>query len=181
MCISGKELFPTSDCLRASQREPMIHEEITRQDADLLCLQVKSLYPRIFSYRHDSFQEVDRLEKLLPMLEAANYCCQYAAGPRKRHGCLIAYKKDLYALVSHKVVFYDAEGVPHADESLHTGGSFKTRNIASLVALRRINFPSQGLVVATTHLFWHPCYTYERIRYALPQFGFYFTHGYLGN
>ena len=98
------------------------------------------------------------------MLEMAGYSHQYAAGPHKRHGCLIAFKKDLYTLESHKVVDYDTEEVPHDGEPSHNGGSFKTRNIASLVALRRVNCPAQGLIVATTHLFWHPRYTYERIR-----------------
>lgn len=36
----GRELFPTSDCLKAGQREPMIHKEILQQDADIICLQV---------------------------------------------------------------------------------------------------------------------------------------------
>lgn len=40
--LTGRELFPTSDCLKAGQREPMIHAEILRQDADIICLQVGS-------------------------------------------------------------------------------------------------------------------------------------------
>ena len=40
--LAERELFPTSDCLKAAQREPMIHEEILKQDADIICLQVSS-------------------------------------------------------------------------------------------------------------------------------------------
>jgi RNA exonuclease NGL2 len=38
--MTGRELFPTSDCLKAHQRVHLIHEEIERQDADILCMQV---------------------------------------------------------------------------------------------------------------------------------------------
>ena len=40
--LAERELFPTSDCLKASQREPMLHQEILQQDADIICLQVGS-------------------------------------------------------------------------------------------------------------------------------------------
>ena len=43
--LTERELFPTSDCLKAGQREPMIHEEILQQDADIICLQVGSENP----------------------------------------------------------------------------------------------------------------------------------------
>jgi len=99
------------------------------------------------------------------MLDQAGYSHVYATGPHKHHGCLIAFKTNLYTLDSHKTIFYDDQDVPLAgSESPCRGGSFRTKNIASLVALRLNSDSAQGLVVATTHLFWHPCYTYERIR-----------------
>ncbi|PPQ88628.1 hypothetical protein CVT25_010204 [Psilocybe cyanescens] len=141
------ELFPNSDCLKVGQREPLIHEEIRRQNADILCL-----------------QEVDRLEKLLPMLEKAGYSHCYASGPRKLHGCLIAFKKDLYSMVSERVIFYDDQTMGTNPTSTLTGGSFKTRNIGYMLALKSNVDPQDGIVVATTHLFWHPRYIYEKIR-----------------
>jgi len=39
-----------------------------------------------------------------------------------------------------------------------------TRNIALIGALASRKDDQQGYLVATTHLFWHPAYTYERIR-----------------
>lgn len=36
----GRELFPASDCLKASQREHMINKEIVSHNADICCLQV---------------------------------------------------------------------------------------------------------------------------------------------
>jgi RNA exonuclease NGL2 len=100
------------------------------------------------------------------MLDQAGYSHVYASGPLKLHGCLIAFKKNLYTLESHKVIQYDDQDVSHAgSESTCRGGSFKTRNVASLVALRLNDDGAHGIVVATTHLFWHPGYTYERIRW----------------
>ncbi|KAF8807491.1 Endonuclease/exonuclease/phosphatase [Phlegmacium glaucopus] len=144
-----RELFPTSDCLKAGQREPMIHEEILRQDADIICL-----------------QEVDRLDKLVPMLEKAGYAHHYGSGPGKKHGCMIAFKKNLFSMVSDRMIYYD-QYVPMDDAGCSlTRNTFKTRNIGLVVALRSLNQENEGLIVATTHLFWHPKYTYERTRQA---------------
>ncbi|KAH9486849.1 hypothetical protein JR316_0000914 [Psilocybe cubensis] len=103
-----------------------------------------------------TWNEVDRLDKLLPMLEKAGYEHCYASGPRKLHGCLIAYKKHSYSLVSKKTVFYDDE-IPGADAQYNvTGASFKTRNIGFMVALRNFNFtpndPAYSLVTGDTLL-----------------------------
>ncbi|PIL31576.1 hypothetical protein GSI_06278 [Ganoderma sinense ZZ0214-1] len=144
-----RELFPTSDCLKAGQREHMIYKEINSLKATICCL-----------------QEVDRTEKLFPQLEKAGYAWVYAAGPRKKHGCLIAYRKDAYQCVRQKVVAYDDQEVrSEGDGQARRGSSFRTKNIGSLVALRRLQ-GDDGIIIATTHLFWHPAYTYERARQA---------------
>ncbi|EPQ60717.1 Endonuclease/exonuclease/phosphatase [Gloeophyllum trabeum ATCC 11539] len=149
-CLVRRELFPNSDCLKAAQREHMLYYEIASHTADILCL-----------------QEVDRLEKLLPVLEALDYAYTYAAGPRKLHGCLIAYKKDKYEKVAEKVIEYDQEDVrKDGEERARRGSSFRTKNIANLVALEGLESDCAGIIVATTHLFWHPRYTYERARQA---------------
>ncbi|KAF8974010.1 Endonuclease/exonuclease/phosphatase [Flammula alnicola] len=146
-CLIRRELFPTSDCLKANQRESIIHAEIRRQDAQIICL-----------------QEVDRLERLLPMLEDAGYSPHYASGPRKRHGCLIAFKKDSFSLVSENIVYYDDQHIGTGNAQDRIGATFKTRNIGYMMALRSNKDEKEGVVVATTHLFWHPRYTYERLR-----------------
>jgi len=47
----------------------------------------------------------------------------------------------------------------------HSDASFLTRNVALIVALQNKSLPeADGLIVATTHLFWHPRYVYERAR-----------------
>ena len=93
------------------------------------------------------------------MLAKANYAWVYAAGPRKKHGCLIAYRKDAFECVRQKVITYDDQDVRQADdEKARRGSSFRTKNIGSLVALRKRGAGNDGVVVATTHLFWHPAY-----------------------
>ncbi|KAF8078530.1 Endonuclease/exonuclease/phosphatase [Lyophyllum atratum] len=148
-CLVRRDLFPTSNCLKAGQREHMLYRELLATQADVLCL-----------------QEVDRLEKLLPALENAGYAHNYAAGPGKMHGCLIAFKEELYTMLSAKTIHYDAEEIrSDGDEKGRRGKSFHTRNIGSLVSLQSKSAENEGVIIATTHLFWHPRYvTYERAR-----------------
>lgn len=102
-------------------------------------------------------QEVDRLEKLIPVLEEAKYGHLYVAGPRKKHGCLVAFRKDSYQIHGHIVLRYDDINVrPEGSESSRKGLSFRTKNIANVVALAKVGYPGEGYIVATTHLFWHP-------------------------
>jgi RNA exonuclease NGL2 len=99
-------------------------------------------------------QEVDRLEKLIPVLEEAGYSHVYAAGPKKKHGCLIGFRKDLLEMRDQFVLRYD--DIDAGTEPSGKGLSFKTKNIANVVALEKVGQPNEGYVVATTHLFWHP-------------------------
>lgn len=149
-CLVRRELFPVSDCLKAAQREHMIYRELLSQGADILCL-----------------QEVDRLEKVFHVLDAASYSHHYAAGPKKKHGCLIAFKSSLYSKIGDRKVEYDNEEVRDDIEGAgRKGASFRTKNIGSIVALKSTTDENRGVIVATTHLFWHPRYTYERARQA---------------
>ena len=73
------------------------------------------------------------------------------------------------------IIYYDEEDVREGyfqggslDEAAHTrwkrGMTRTTRNIGFIVALRNTNNQASGYIVATTHLFWHPVYIYERAR-----------------
>ncbi|KIY62428.1 hypothetical protein CYLTODRAFT_177489 [Cylindrobasidium torrendii FP15055 ss-10] len=143
-CLVRRKLFPTSECLKAREREAMTLNELLMHGQDIMCL-----------------QEVDRLEKLVPALENASYGHHYVAGPRKLHGCMIAYRNDRFKIVANEMMEYDNETVRETGEH---GISFKTRNIANIVALEDIQHSGKGVIVATTHLFWHPQYFYERTR-----------------
>lgn len=102
-------------------------------------------------------QEVDRLDKLIPVLEEANYDHVYAAGPRKRHGCLIGFRKDAFEIREQFVFCYDDIDIRLDGTNVSRKGlSFRTKNIANIVALQKVGQPNEGYVIATTHLFWHP-------------------------
>lgn len=91
------------------------------------------------------------------MLDQAGYSHRYAAGRGKKHGCLIAFKRNLLEQSHERVVFYDEQFVRDAeDERARFGHSYKTTNIGLILALRFRSDPTNGVVVATTHLFWHP-------------------------
>lgn len=101
-------------------------------------------------------------------MEKAGYSHVYAVGPRKKHGCLIAFKKDMFNLLSQKLIAYDDQEVRRSSGAVNIhGSSFRTKNIGNLVALCRTDKPLDGLLVATTHLFWHPssvCYHFSPFR-----------------
>jgi len=90
------------------------------------------------------------------MLGEAGYAHHYGSGPGKKHGCMIAFKKNMYSMVSDRVIYYDQYVAMDDAGSSLTKNTFKTRNIGLLVALRGLNQENEGLIVATTHLFWHP-------------------------
>lgn len=111
------------------------------------------------------FQELDQTEKIFPRLDQGGYSYVYKRGHKKRHGSVIAYRKDLFTKVDERAVEYDVQavrpeavdGVPSSQKT-QRGTSFFTKNIGNLVALRRNSHEQDGLIVATTHLFWHPRY-----------------------
>jgi hypothetical protein len=101
-------------------------------------------------------QEVDRTEKLLPVLENAGFSHLYASAPNKRHGCLIAWTNDKYSRLRTSLIDYDEQEVRvEGGDVARRGSTCRTTNIASLVALERRGDTNRGFIVATTHLFWH--------------------------
>jgi len=87
-------------------------------------------------------------------LKESGYSHSFATGQNKKHGCAVLYKCDAFSKVDELVINYDDYRLR---ESFGVEGSFLTRNIALIVALKP-NFVTkcEGLIVATTHLFWHP-------------------------
>lgn len=117
------------------------------------------LLPEVFCFRYTplNIQEVDRLATLLPMLDQAGYSHRYAAGRGKKHGCLIAFKRRLLEKIHERLIYYDEQPIRDAeDERGRRGHSHETKNIGLILALRFREDPSNGVIIATTHLFWHP-------------------------
>ncbi|KAL7409135.1 Endonuclease/exonuclease/phosphatase [Mrakia frigida] len=141
-----RELFPGSDCLKWSDRQQMLISELSSFQTDILCL-----------------QEVDRLSFMLPHLPA--YSHVEAKGRGKAHGLVILYRSSMFAKVGEeKVIVLDEQEVRGDGEAKRRrGGTRETKNIGLMVALERKE-GGGGVIALTTHLFWHPLYTYERAR-----------------
>lgn len=76
----------------------------------------------------------------------------------KMHGNIIAFNAKLFSVTDSTVIDYDKiepEGLPK---------QIASRNTGVVVALKKNSSPDSGLVVATTHMFWHPRGSYERTR-----------------
>ncbi|KAG8909534.1 hypothetical protein FRC01_006886 [Tulasnella sp. 417] len=119
------------------------------------------------------WKEVDRLEKHLPVFHAAGYSHTYASGPQKLHGCMVMWKSDKFDKLAEQTVFYDdvdLNSILNGSSSDEDGRPLRkattrvTKNIGLILALSRKDDGSKGCIVATTHAFWHPMFTYERAR-----------------
>ncbi|KAF8332341.1 Endonuclease/exonuclease/phosphatase [Cantharellus anzutake] len=159
-----RDLFPSSDCLRATQRGLMLSNEITSYDPDIACL-----------------QEVDaeRSDELALELEKKGYQCTYGTGLGKRHGCMVAHRTSKFKRLTERVISLDSiclvdistmtssSTLNHvSNESTSKGLTRKTKNIALIVALSTHDqgLIPKGYIAVTCHLFWHPRYVYERAR-----------------
>ncbi|WVQ82539.1 hypothetical protein IAT38_004668 [Cryptococcus sp. DSM 104549] len=159
-----RELFPGSDCLKWSDRKPLLLGEMEHHaSCDIICL-----------------QECDKLKDLLAVLP--NHSHVQGCGPGKLHGLVIIYRTDRFAVRASHLLQLDlgevnpvsqatgseaAADEEGADGRRRRGGSRQTKNVGLIVALERADEPGKGVVVATTHLFWHPKYAYERVRQSL--------------
>ncbi|UZJ53212.1 hypothetical protein CBS101457_002532 [Exobasidium rhododendri] len=155
-----RKLFPGSDCLKWKERQAGLCAEMGSHDWDIA-----------------AFQEVDKIEVHGPNLSKSGRSYLYEKGySAKQHGLMIAWRvKKSNAnsassrlafqekAVGSKIVYFDHECIGPKSEG-RRGLSRVTRNIALFAALASANDPKKGVIVATTHLFWHPLHSYERVR-----------------
>jgi RNA exonuclease NGL2 len=120
-----------------------------------------------------AFQEMDKIEVHGPNMTSSSRGYVYEKGySAKQHGLMIAWRfrggnADRVVFdekaAGSKVVYYDQECIGPKGEN-RKGLSRVTRNIALFVALSSTGDSSKGVIVATTHLFWHPFHSAERVR-----------------
>ncbi|KAI3488025.1 hypothetical protein L1887_47995 [Cichorium endivia] len=117
--------------------------------------------------------EVDRMDVHGETLDKDGFSYVYEKGYRqKQHGLLVAWRRDLFGESAHRrmTIDLDAESVAAPSEPVRTACSRVTRNVGLFVALTLRDSANgdardkPGIVVATTHLFWHPMHAYERAR-----------------
>lgn len=153
-----RKLFPVSDCLKFKDRSLGLTAELSSR--------------RGHGWDVGCFQEVDRMEVHGETLEQDGFSWLYEKGyEKKQHGLLIAWRRSLFGEqeAAKLIVYFDDEDVAgHQRKAC----SRVTRNVGLFAALRFQSpeggeSPSPracGVIVATTHLFWHPMHAYERAR-----------------
>lgn len=165
-----RDMFPhaSQKALRWKFRKQNLLQEFFDFGADLACL-----------------QEVDFWEETyFPALTKAGYETVYYKNASKKHGCAIVWRKSRFEKVDQQTFEYDEHGQP----------TFTTGNIGLMVALKPATSSNEnpdpnadmilpedeengveeddstaipgGILVATTHLFWRPDGSYERLRQA---------------
>lgn len=148
-----RKLFPTSgNALKWSNRSQVLLSEIKFYNPEIMCLQEVD-FIQFNSYWKTQFLNI-------------GYDCKYHRSGSKNHGLVLAYKRDMFINTHLSHINYDKE-----DTGANLRPSCVTNNVGFLACL---NFtpkvisqylPSKrGVIIGTTHLFWHPFGTYERTR-----------------
>ncbi|SCU86276.1 LAME_0D05292g1_1 [Lachancea meyersii CBS 8951] len=148
-----RKLFPTSgNALKWFKRSQVLLHEFKYYNADVQCLQEVD-YIQYKSFWKDEFSKL-------------GYDSQFHRHGTKNHGIAIVWKRELFTMSDKMLVDYDKE------LSGNISPRTTTKNVGLVVALNftqkvRDRFPEsnrRGILVGTTHLFWHPFGTFERTR-----------------
>jgi len=181
-----RDLFPGSDMLKIKDRVPALMQEMLYYQPDIACLQevdrlsehlpsltLKYNYSHFVGYPNKShglviahkasvFDKVGK--KGLRLDELAVHAAEEgdpAAGVVATDGPGLANAE---ASITHSEG-YDGSSSAAKVARQRAGLSRSTRNVALLVALK-FKDRAGGVIVGTTHLFWHPQHSYERARQA---------------
>lgn len=148
-----RKLFPTSgSALKWANRSQRLGSEIQHYDADIVCLQELD-YDQYNSHWKKEFGKM-------------GYSSRFHRSGVKRHGVAILYKSSLFHFEHSHFIDYDKTDTPGIPAST------QTQNIGLLVYLKfqdsvkkaNPKLTKDGIIIGTTHLFWHPFGTFERTR-----------------
>lgn len=147
-----RKLFPTSgDALKWYRRSKVLLNEFKYYNADVICLQ------EIDFIQFQNFWK-DELTKL-------GYDSQFHRQASKNHGVAIVWKKDYFFLTDKMMIDFDKEssGDIPPRTTTNNAGLILSLKLSDKVK-QRYNLKKSGIIVGTTHLFWHPFGTFERTR-----------------
>lgn len=148
-----RKLFPTSgNALKWLKRSQVLLNEFKHYKSDILLLQ------EVDFVQYNSFWKSE-LHKL-------GYNSAYNRWGEKNHGVAIFYKSELFEISDQMSVDYDKEKTGEIEPRT------VTKNIGLILALKfkhsiLKDYPEsnrKGLLIGTTHFFWHPFGTFERTR-----------------
>lgn len=148
-----RTLFPTSgNAVKWFKRSQVLLSEFKHYNCDILLLQ---------EVDHVQFNSFWRSE-----FEKLGYGAVFNRWGDKNHGVAIFFRNSLFDVTDKMYIDYDKE------ESGNIPPRTVTKNVGLILALKFKDsilqkFPEtdkKGILVGTTHLFWHPFGTYERTR-----------------
>lgn len=148
-----RKLFPDSgDSLKWFRRSKVLQYEFKHYNADVLCLQ------EIDYIQYQQFWK-DELDKL-------GYDTQFYKQPCKNHGVSIAWKRHIFQLTDRMLIDYDKESSGKIEKRTltHNSGLILALKFADAAKQSCPHIRKSGILVGTSHLFWHPFGTYERTR-----------------
>lgn len=180
-CLVRRELFPTNGAImKWKARAPVLQAEIQHYSPDILVMQEID-EPQVTKYWTQILKEIGLEMK-------------FHRHRSKQHGVVIAYRSSIFERVLSPTleVYYDKKNSDvsgneenkagenldvqqndqqHAHEELAEQdkedtilGLADTGNTGFAVALRYRDHPQEGVVIGTTHLYWHPHGSFERAR-----------------
>ncbi|EDK46644.1 conserved hypothetical protein [Lodderomyces elongisporus NRRL YB-4239] len=174
-CLIRRSLFPTNGkILKWYIRKEILLAELRWYDPDILCL-----------------QECDKLQFhnfWQSELAKLGYECKFHRYNTKNHGLVIAYKTEIFLIKHQSFIKYDQDVKPlkancKAGEASEVNqdcdrvelppARIQTKNVGFMCylefkqsVLERFPYLKQrnGVIIGTTHAFWHPFGTYDRTR-----------------
>ena len=154
-----RKLFPDSgDALKWHIRSKVLLHELKHYNPDVACLQ---------EVDHTQFEHFWKQE-----YDKCGYSCQFYRNPIKTHGIAILWKKHMFTMTDRMLINFDKElsgDIPPRTVTNNVGLilalKFSDEMLRSLRGAHDSDKPLRsGLLVGTSHLFWHPFGTYERTR-----------------
>ncbi|KAI5968079.1 NGL2 [Candida margitis] len=159
-CLIRRDLYPTNGkILKWSVRSKVLLEELLWYAPDILCL-----------------QECDKIQYLhfwQAELKNSGYDSKFYRYNTKNHGLVIAFKQDWFTCKHQSYIKYDQEFEYEPYEPKLPDQRIVTNNVGfmcflefkpSLVEQYPYLAERNGMIIGTTHAFWHPFGTYERTR-----------------
>lgn len=148
-----RKLFPDSgDALKWFRRSKVLLYEFMHYKPDVICLQ------EVDHIQYQSFWK-EEFVKL-------GYESQFHRKSSKNHGIAIVWKRDLFVMTDKMLIDYDKElsgNIPPRTVT-NNAGLILALKFTEKVLQKFPDTTKSGIVIGTTHLFWHPFGTYERTR-----------------
>lgn len=147
-----RKLFPTSgNALKWTTRSQVLLKEMQHYNPDILCVQ------ELDFIQYNSFWKQE--------LQKMGYNSKYHRAGSKNHGICIFFKEEKFVFKHQAFIDYD---------KTETGDILPrtiTQNVGLFACLEfspsvtaKYGISKNGIIIGTTHLFWHPFGTYERTR-----------------